>query len=978
MLSSRRTRYWGRAVFLLTALLAISTTQAQFRAGDTWGVVRGDNSPGFAYSTFVETPSGRWLAAGPDGALMLSDNQGADWRYDVITDETGRPVFGNISDVAVHDGELVATLVSLEPSQGQNGRGGPPLPFVGRTQILTSDNNGDSWTVADFPVPNAVFGGPISGFPFPGVFLPHLFVTPDGDLLAYGTTAQSSGAFAFFIGGVIFRKVGNIWEQVAFELGVLQSMAIGGSGELIASGFRTLLESEDGIFWNGHSTVDANFNLNGTPLDFGEKELMNGSDITFLNGQYVMQTQEFRRSRNNPNIIVASNQRSVIYQSDDPFGPGRIWNGTQVNRIWPEWIKMGSRLLSVVDAAWSSSDGVTWTNEDASVAPLSLSVGRTGAQGVVAIGSGDDVWTSDDAGQSWNKILDQDPGSDVFIRGKVGDVLLAVGRGEATAGDSLYRSVDNGQTWIEALELGDVSASGGIGVPVTSGGWTYVNAGFSDRIITSGDTGLSWEEILIPTTSSRELGNVTIGSGGRLIVPQATFSPNIHVSDNGGASWETRPSPLAFGDRIKRGLHAGGGRIIYLLNSGTPSSNPKLLTSDDNGTSWQIEDPFQEIEELDRVFNNPEERIINLRKIFRTASGSLVILGDQGELLVSRDQGLSWEVKLFLERLEEDFLDWTISDVLESDGQLVAIAYRNSPSSSAFKANFAYISEDDGESWRPVEIPTSESRVAFQSGIAGADGRMVITGNNGAVYVSDPVLTESQGFRVREAETLTIDVPPPPVAGDITVTFRLLSGSAAGDTDFVQTTGELSWAEGDNTVQQITVETIDDPFTEGDETLRIEFNLSGELIYSWSYEVTIADDELMFALPTNTDIELDGAVRTSEDGTSVEFGVALSRSPSEDVTLDLSIDTAGEIAFAPASLTFTPDNWKRVQPVTVTGLDDDQLDGNRTVQLTFNTVSAGPEYSSLEAGIAYVINEDNEEANEEQEVIFSNSFESVP
>ena len=85
MMSSRRTRYWGRAVFLLTALLAISTAQAQFRAGDTWGVVRGDNSPGFAYSTFVETPSGRWLAAGPGGDLMLSDNQGADWRYD------GRP-----------------------------------------------------------------------------------------------------------------------------------------------------------------------------------------------------------------------------------------------------------------------------------------------------------------------------------------------------------------------------------------------------------------------------------------------------------------------------------------------------------------------------------------------------------------------------------------------------------------------------------------------------------------------------------------------------------------------------------------------------------------------------------------------------------------------------------------------------------------------------------------------------------------------
>ena len=965
---TRRTRIShsmsGLALTLL--LLTASSAQAQFRAGDTWGVVRGDNSPGFAYSTFAETPSGRWLAAGPGGALMFSDNEGAEWHFDVITDEMGRPLFGNISDMVVHNGQLVATLVSFELSRGQNGRGGPPLPYVGRTQILTSDNNGESWTVADFPVPNAVFEGPLSDVAVPGVFLPHLFVTPSGELLAYGTTAQSSGVFAFFVGGVIFRKLGTIWEQKAFELGVLQSMAIGGSGELIASGFRTLLESEDGTFWNGHSMVDANFDLNGVPLDFGEKELLNGSDITFINGQYVMQTQEYRRSRNNPNIIVAENQRSVIYQSPDPFAPSRAWTGTQVNRIWPGWINMGSQLLSVVDAAWSSSNGINWTNVDPSVAPLALSVGRVGAQGVVAVGSGEEVWTSDDSGQSWNKIVDKDPGSDVFIRGKVGDVLLAVGRGEGTARDALYRSVDNGQTWVEALVLDEISASGGIGDPVASGGRTYVNAGFSDRIITSDDTGLSWEEILIPNNSSRGLGNVTIGSGGRLIVPQPTFSPNIHISDDGGESWITRPSPLAFEDRVKRGLHAGDGRIIYLLNRGTPSSSPRLLTSDDNGTSWQIEDPFQDMEDLDGV--------INLRKIFRTEAGSLVILGDTGELLVSRDQGLSWEVKLFLERLEEGFLDWTISDLLESDGRLIAIAYRNSPNSSAFKANFAYISEDDGESWRPVEIPTSESRVAFQSGIVGADGRMVITGNNGAVYISEPVLPESQGFRVREAETLTIDVPPPPLAGDITVKYRLLSASAVGDTDFVQAAGQLSWAEGDNAAKQITIETIDDPFTEGDETLQVEFNLSGDLIYSWSYEVTIADDELMFALPTNVDIEIDGAVRTSEDGTSVEFGVALSRSPSENVTVELSIDTEGEIAFAPASLTFTQENWKRIQPVTVTGLDDDQLDGNPTVQLTFNTVSAGPEFDNLQPGIAYIINEDNEKPP----VIFSNRFESVP
>ena len=694
------------ALALVFGLLFGSLGQAQIRAGDTWGVVRGDNSSGFSYSTFVETPNGRWLAAGPGGSLIYSDNDGADWEYEVILDENGRPLFGNISDMVVHNGRLVATLVSFTLSEGQNGRGGPPLPFVGRTQILTSNNNGDSWTVTDFPIPNAVFQGPLTGVAVPGIFLPHLMVTPDGDLLAYGTTAQSTGASALFLGGVIFRQLGNTWTQVAFELGVLQSMEIGRDGELIASGFRTLLESEDGGFWTGHSMVDANFSLNGQPYDAGEKELLNGSDIAYINGNYVMQTQEFRRSSNNPNIVVATNQRSVIFQSPDPFAPSREWTGTQVNRIWPRWIDMGSSLLSLVDAAWSSSNGVSWTNVDASVAPLALSAGRVGAQGVVAVGNGNEVWRSADSGQSWSKILDQEQGEDMFIRAKVGGVLLAVGTGENTALDSLYRSVDNGQTWIEAFELSDVTNAGSIGIPATSGDKAYVNAGFSDRILTSEDTGLTWQEIPIPTTSNQDLGNVIVGNGGRLIVPQATFSPNIYVSDDEGITWDSRPSPLQFSDRLGLGIHAGGGRIIYLLNSGSNSFNPRLLASNDNGNSWQIEDPFQEIDELGRAFNDPEERVIELRKIFQSTHGTLIILGDDGELLVSTDQGLSWNVALFLERLEEESLDWNISEVLESEGRLIAIAFRNSPSSSAFKVNFAYISEDEAVSYTHLTLPT--------------------------------------------------------------------------------------------------------------------------------------------------------------------------------------------------------------------------------------------------------------------------------
>lgn len=959
----------------LLIMLFSPVAHAQLRGGDVWGVVRGDNSPGFAYSAFVETPSGRWLAIGPGGALMYSDNQGMDWEYDVITDDTGRPIFGNISDIVVHDGQLVATLVRFELSRGETGLGGPPLPFIGVTRILTSDNNGETWTLTRFPVPAAVITGTLETAPVQGIWLPHLFVTPGGELLAYGTTAQSTGAYARFLGGLIFKKQGSIWTQVAFELGVLQSMSLGRDGELIASGFSSLLQSENGSLWNGYPMSMGNFSLGGQPLRFDEKDLLNGSDITYVNGKYVMQTQQFRFSTNSGFQVVASNQRSVVFESDDPFAPTRDWTGTEVSRVWPRWLNMGPRLLSLVDGAWSSLNGKDWTNVDSSVMPLALSYGRVGAEGVVAIGSSEEVWTSSDAGQTWDKVLDEDPGEDIRILSQVDDVLLGVGEGLMIARDVLYRSVDNGVTWLEMTAVSPSQQGFVPGISDVQDGKLYAPGG-ADRFIVSEDTGFTWDEVLVPTTGPGGMRSVLLGSGGRLVVLHGSVEVNAYLSDDGGETWVSRPTPLAFEDITKGGLHVGGGRIVYAVNTGIGSFGPRLVTSNDNGVTWQTERPF----EPENVSGSGEKGLqgrIRIREIYQFESGVMVIRGDQGELLLSRDLGLTWDLKLNLETQEEAFLDWGISSVLESDGRLIAIASRDSPVSSAFQVNFAYISEDDGDSWRPVLIPTNEDRVRFFSGAVGAEGRLIITGSNGAVYISEPELSVAGEFQVRESESLTIDVDRPSIEGDVTLVYELVSGTALADTDFVPASGELTWADGDTDPQQITIDTIDDPFNnEGDENFGIAFraslDISGDLVTSWSYEITIADDDLQVALPTAVDIEVDGAVRTSENGESVTFGVALWSRPSQNVTIDISVDNENEVAFEPSSLFFTPENFKQVQPVTVTGLDDTVLDGNRTVAMTFDVASAGADYDRFEeSGVAYIINEDNEVP----EIVFADGFE---
>ena len=59
----------------------------------------------------------------------------------------------------------------------------------------------------------------------------------------------------------------------------------------------------------------------------------------------------------------------------------------------------------------------------------------------------------------------------------------------------------------------------------------------------------------------------------------------------------------------------------------------------------------------------------------------------------------------------------------------------------------------------------------------------------------------------------------------------------------------------------------------------------------------------------------------------------------QDVLLSLSINDASEASVS-SSLTFTPINWDSPQTVTVTGLDEETVDGTQTSTITISVVDA--------------------------------------
>lgn len=72
----------------------------------------------------------------------------------------------------------------------------------------------------------------------------------------------------------------------------------------------------------------------------------------------------------------------------------------------------------------------------------------------------------------------------------------------------------------------------------------------------------------------------------------------------------------------------------------------------------------------------------------------------------------------------------------------------------------------------------------------------------------------------------------------------------------------------------------------------------------------------------------------------IEYSVTLGSQPTSDVTCSAHSEDTGEFVVEPTEFTFTSNNWDTPQILTVTGVDEYEIDGNQKVQLIFNACSS--------------------------------------
>lgn len=171
-----------------------------------------------------------------------------------------------------------------------------------------------------------------------------------------------------------------------------------------------------------------------------------------------------------------------------------------------------------------------------------------------------------------------------------------------------------------------------------------------------------------------------------------------------------------------------------------------------------------------------------------------------------------------------------------------------------------------------------------------------------------------------------------------------------------------NWNAADNTV---TVTGQSDTEADGDQTFYIILGdaSSDDPAYNGLNPIDVAVTNIDAAsTPENAGfIVSDISGDTGEDETTATFTVRLKSQPSSDVTISVISANTSEGVVSSSTLTFTPLNWSSNQTVTVTGVNDFQVDGNQTYFITLGSASSSdPNYSGKTPPNVTVINTDDD------------------
>lgn len=162
-----------------------------------------------------------------------------------------------------------------------------------------------------------------------------------------------------------------------------------------------------------------------------------------------------------------------------------------------------------------------------------------------------------------------------------------------------------------------------------------------------------------------------------------------------------------------------------------------------------------------------------------------------------------------------------------------------------------------------------------------------------------------------------------------------------------------------STESSLTITGINDDIDEDTETIHVEIAsiinaiVNGEQVAT----IEITDDDTA-ALHIS---ESDGSSSVNEAGSSDVLTIKLASKPINDVVLNVVSMNTDEVDVDKNTLTFTSDNWNVSQIITLTGKDDNLVDGNQNVKVNMTVVNdqSDDKYDGMSSSINTEIIDDD-------------------
>ncbi len=396
------------------------------------------------------------------------------------------------------------------------------------------------------------------------------------------------------------------------------------------------------------------------------------------------------------NILFAGTDRHGIFHSIDS---GATW--TAISEGLPKRLPDTTRYSEIISLAtvgngvfagirdngiYRTTDGGTiWTRMNVGLPPAS-SVPTIAVSGTnIFAGNTGDVFCSQDFGLSWIGTTLPIQNTYVSALAVVGTTLIA-GVNGGTWRNALFRSTDDGTTWLEPALTGRFVSSF-----VRSGVNIFAGCD-SGRILISTNNGIDWTQ---PGRINTNAFTLCLAVSGTNLFAGTLWSPDgVYRSTDNGVTWTTVNTGLPQNFRIR--AIAVNEQNIFLGNEGG------IYRSTDQGNEWtQINTGLPEYPRITTI-----------------ATSELGIF-------VGRDVAGSGTPGIF--RSTDDGMSWTplSTSYIQSINQIIGVGGTNL---FAGTDNGVYVVDGNSGTWRQV----SEGMVPSNVSALAADNTMLFAGTWGA------------------------------------------------------------------------------------------------------------------------------------------------------------------------------------------------------------------------------------------------------